>query len=121
MGELAKSWTLGFQAPRPSLLNSSVELLQGIITLKHMAVNSLENTAPWTRHSIDANEALGVDPYVLADYYLRPFKSAIRGADARGVMWYAKPHVVGLLSARFIRFTFCLALCCGITSMHPWL
>lgn len=86
MGELAKAWTLGFQAPRPSLLNSSVELLQGIITLKHMAVNSLENTAPWTRHSIDANEALGVDPYVLADYYLRPFKSAIRGGDARGVM-----------------------------------
>ena len=55
-------------------------------TLKHMAVNSVENTAPWTRHSIDANEKLGVDPYVLADYYLRPFKSAIRGGDARGVM-----------------------------------
>ena len=50
------------------------------------AVNSLENTAPWTRHSIDANESLGVDPFVLSDYYLRPFKSAIRGADARGVM-----------------------------------
>ena len=57
------------------------------------AVNSLENTAPWTRHSIDANESLGVDPFVLSDYYLRPFKSAIRGADARGVMCsYVREH-----------------------------
>ena len=48
------------------------------------AVNSLDNTAPWTRHSIDANESLGVDPFVLSDYYLRPVKSAIRGAAARG-------------------------------------
>ena len=104
--------TLGFQAPRPSLVDSKRTLLQGIITLKHMAVNSLENTgafcplifgwlfgavfrlirgliwrtAPWTRHSVDANEALGVDPFVLSDYYLRPFKSAIKGGDARGVM-----------------------------------
>jgi hypothetical protein len=39
MGELAKAWTQGFQAPRPSLLTSSRELLQGIITLKHMAVS----------------------------------------------------------------------------------
>ena len=36
MGELAKAWTEGFQAPRPSKLNASVTLLQGIITLKHM-------------------------------------------------------------------------------------
>ena len=93
-------------------MDSKRTLLQGIITLKHMAVNSLENTgafcplifgwlfgavfrlirgliwrtAPWTRHSVDANEALGVDPFVLSDYYLRPFKSAIKGGDARGVM-----------------------------------
>ena len=51
-----------------------------------MAVNSLENTAPWTRHSFDANETFGVDNFVLADYYLRPFKSAIKGGGARGIM-----------------------------------
>ena len=71
MGELAKAWTLGFQAPRPSLQNASRSLLQGVITLKHMAVNSLENTAPFTRHSFDANQTYGVDNFVLADYYLR--------------------------------------------------
>ena len=86
MGELAREWTLGFQSARPSLLNSSRTLLQGIITLKHMAVNSLENTAPWTRHSFDANETFGIDNFVLADYYLRPFKSAIKGGGARGIM-----------------------------------
>ena len=85
MGQLAQSWTSGFQAPRPSLLNSSQQLLQGIITLKHMAVNSLENTAPWTRHSFDANQTFGVDPFVLADYYFIPFKAAIRDGGARGV------------------------------------
>ena len=36
-----------------------------------MAVNSLENTAPFTRHSFDANQTYGVDNFVLADYYLR--------------------------------------------------
>jgi hypothetical protein len=40
MGELAEQWTLGFQNKRPSLLDPERELLQGIITLKHMAVNS---------------------------------------------------------------------------------
>ena len=40
MGELAAMWTLGFQNKRPSLLDPERELLQGIITLKHMAVNS---------------------------------------------------------------------------------
>jgi hypothetical protein len=86
MGELAKAWTQGFQSPRPSLLNSSRTLLQGIITLKHMAVNSLENTFPYTRHNFDANASFGVDPYVLADYYLVPFESAIAGGGARGIM-----------------------------------
>eukprot|EP00038_Savillea_parva_P000253 m.95117 g.95117 ORF g.95117 m.95117 type:complete len:954 (-) comp10088_c0_seq1:7-2868(-) len=86
MGELAAAWTRGFQAPRPSLLNANNTLLQGIITLKHMAVNSLENTAPFTRHSFDANSTYGVNNFVLADYYLRPFKSAIRDAGARGIM-----------------------------------
>ena len=86
MGELAKAWTIGFQSPRPSLLNASQELLQGIITLKHVAVNSLENTFPWTRHNFDANASFGVDPFVLADYYLVPFQSAIAGGGARGIM-----------------------------------
>jgi hypothetical protein len=82
MGELAKEWAQGFQSPRPSLLNSSREILQGIITLKHMAVNSVENTAPFNRHNFDANETYGVDNFVLADYYLRPFKSAIAQGGA---------------------------------------
>lgn len=86
MGELAKAWTQGFQSPRPSLLNSSQNLLQGIITLKHMAVNSLENTFPWTRHNFDANASFGVDPFVLADYYFAPFEAAIAGGGARGIM-----------------------------------
>jgi len=86
MGELAHSWTSGFQSPRKSLLNSSRTLLQGVLTLKHMSVNSVENTAPFRRQSFDANAKYGVNPFVLADYYLRPFKRAIQGADARGVM-----------------------------------
>jgi hypothetical protein len=92
MGELALAWTTGFQAPRPSLLrdqdgaSANRTLLQAVITLKHMAVNSLENTEPWTRHSFDANGTFGVDKFVLADYYLRPFERAIRGGGARGIM-----------------------------------
>jgi hypothetical protein len=86
MGELAAEWTLGFQDARPSLLDAERTLLQGIITLKHMSVNSLENTEPFNRHNFDANSTFGVTPYVLADYYLKPFRSAIRRGDARGVM-----------------------------------
>ena len=37
-------------------------LLQGILTLKHQAANSLEHTAPRNRHTFDANAAFGVDP-----------------------------------------------------------
>ena len=61
-------------------------LLQGVMTLKHMAANSLENTEPFNRHTFDANATYGVDPFVMRDYYLRPFERAIRGADARGIM-----------------------------------
>ena len=101
MSELATAWARGFQAPRPVLKANVVrpgvapktsesesgrELLQGILTLKHMAVNSLENTFPFTRHSFDANETYGVDNYVLADYYLRPFVAAVSDGDLRGVM-----------------------------------
>eukprot|EP00040_Diaphanoeca_grandis_P022561 m.121584 g.121584 ORF g.121584 m.121584 type:complete len:950 (-) comp28865_c0_seq1:374-3223(-) len=86
MGELARSWTTGFQAPRPSKIDASRTLLQGIITLKHMAVNSLENTAPFNRHDFDANATYGVDNFVLADYYFRPFKAAIKDGGARGIM-----------------------------------
>lgn len=94
MGELAIAWAAGFQAPRPSLLqvdgSHARELLQGVLTIKHMALNSIENTAPWTRHNFDANASFGVDDFVLADYYLKPFKAAIRGLNgnsgARGIM-----------------------------------
>eukprot|EP00937_MAST-01D_sp_MAST-1D-sp2_P002954 g2954.t1 len=86
MGQLAQAWTEGFQAPRPSKLDASRSLLQGVITLKHMAVNSLENTVPYTRHTFPGNSSTGVDPFVLADYYLRPFKYAIRDGGARGIM-----------------------------------
>jgi beta-glucosidase-like glycosyl hydrolase len=90
MGELAAAWTKGFQAPRPvkgnRTGNSNRELLQGVITLKHMSVNSLENTEPFNRHNFDANRTYGVSPFVLADYYLKPFAAAIGQADARGVM-----------------------------------
>ena len=87
MGELASQWTQGFQAPRSSLNASRKEpLLQGVITLKHMAVNSLENTFPFTRHSFDANATFGVSPFVLSDYYLRPFRAAIKDGGARGIM-----------------------------------
>jgi beta-glucosidase-like glycosyl hydrolase len=51
-----------------------------------MSVNSLENTYPFNRHTFDANSTYGVDPQVLADYYLVPFKKAIREAGARGIM-----------------------------------
>ena len=86
MGELAKAWTRGLQSPRPSKLNSSRELLQVVVTLKHFAVNTLENTDPWTRTSFDANASFGVGNFALADYYLRPFQAAIQDADARGIM-----------------------------------
>lgn len=90
MAQLAAAWTRGFQAPRPSLHNSSRTLLQGVLTLKHMAVNSLENTAPFNRHDFDANSTYGVTDFVLADYYFRPFKAAIRDAGARGIMCSCK-------------------------------
>eukprot|EP00041_Stephanoeca_diplocostata_P008138 m.117691 g.117691 ORF g.117691 m.117691 type:complete len:917 (+) comp17191_c0_seq1:436-3186(+) len=87
MGELATAWTQGFQHPRASLnANRSEPLLQGVITLKHMAANSLENTFPFTRHTFDANSTYGVSPYVMADYYLKPFRAAIKNGKARGVM-----------------------------------
>ena len=86
MGQLAKAWTSGFQSPRPALNGGGRTLLQGIMSLKHMAANSLEQTAPYNRHNFDAGTAHGVDPFVLADYYLPPFKAAIRDADARGIM-----------------------------------
>ena len=38
------------------------------------------------RVPVRAGAAHGVDPFVLADYYLVPFRSAIRDADARGIM-----------------------------------
>ena len=50
------------------------------------AANSLENTAPFDRHSFDANASFGVDKFVMADYYLRPFRAAIQGGGARGIM-----------------------------------
>jgi beta-glucosidase-like glycosyl hydrolase len=97
MGELATSWTLGFQDPRPSKVTAlspaadgsfgrNRTLIQGVITLKHMSMNSLENTAPFNRHDFDANQTYGVSPFVLADYYLVPFAAAISKGDARGVM-----------------------------------
>eukprot|EP00966_Prymnesium_polylepis_P242288 5603430-Prymnesium_polylepis.1 len=86
MGELAQAWTSGFQDPRPAKGVAGRTLLQGVMTLKHMAANSLENTAPYDRHNFDAGAAHGIDRFVLADYYLRPFERAIRGADARGIM-----------------------------------
>ena len=86
MGELAKSWTRGLQSPRPSLLNASRTLLQAVVTLKHFAVNSLENTSPWTRTTFDANASFGLSPFALADYYFKAFRAAIKDADARGVM-----------------------------------
>lgn len=85
MGELAKAWTIGFQSPRPSKFDPSRQILQAVITIKHMVANSLENTAPYNRHNFDANSTYGVDPFVVSDFYLRPFKSAIQ-AGARGIM-----------------------------------
>ena len=79
MGELAAAWTSGFQSPRPPIgkkgtpMKGERKLLQAVITLKHMAVNSLENTAPFNRHNFDANITFGIDPFVLSDYYFRPF------------------------------------------------
>ena len=42
MGELAASWTRGFQNGRGK--NETKGFLQGILTLKHYVANSLENT-----------------------------------------------------------------------------
>ena len=57
-----------------------------VVTLKHFAVNTLENTAPYTRTNFDANATFGVSKFTLADYYLRAFKAAVSEADARGIM-----------------------------------
>lgn len=77
MGELAKAWTLGFQQGGPA----NATFLQGIVTLKHMDANSLENSDLALRTDFNVN----VPDWVLADYYLRPFKMAIRDAGAKGV------------------------------------
>eukprot|EP00039_Didymoeca_costata_P017511 m.324676 g.324676 ORF g.324676 m.324676 type:complete len:878 (-) comp16544_c0_seq6:89-2722(-) len=81
MGELAKSWITGFQYGGKSV-EEFTGPLQAAITLKHYAANSLENTGNYTRHNFDAN----VSDFVLADYYLVPFKKAIRDTKAKGVM-----------------------------------
>jgi len=86
MGELAEAWTKGFQDPRPSKKRKDRELLQAVITIKHMAVNSLENTEPYNRHNFDANATYGMDPFVLMDYYIKPYRSAIQNGGARGIM-----------------------------------
>lgn len=116
MGEIGASWARGFQngvyvLPNGTMVDPkyrSVELhdlllclawllctypnakffsrmkrfLQGVLTLKHMAANSLENSDLLTRHTIDVN----LTRYLLADYYLVPFKHSIREGKARGIM-----------------------------------
>ena len=85
MREFAAAWTHGFQAPRASRLNgSSTQLLQGVVTLKHMAAYSLENSDGQRRGYDDVDATFGMSKFVLADYYPRPFRAGIVNAGARG-------------------------------------
>ena len=93
MGELAASWTRGFQYGRA---NESVGYLQGVLTLKHYVANTLDNTkVPTTvdadgqhyeagstvsRHTVDVR----VSNYMLQEY-LAAFRSAVK-AGAKGLM-----------------------------------
>jgi len=93
MGELAASWTDGFQTGRPE---ESKGYLQGVITLKHYVANTLDNTKVVAnvtvdgqhytagdivnRHTIDVT----VSNYMLQDY-LAAFRSAVK-VGARGLM-----------------------------------
>ncbi|GMI18247.1 hypothetical protein TrLO_g7055 [Triparma laevis f. longispina] len=79
MGEVGIAWSDGFQ--NASYMNEN-KFLQGVVTLKHMAVNSLENSDGLSRGTIDVQ----VEKYMLADYYLKPFKMAIEQGNAKGVM-----------------------------------
>jgi beta-glucosidase-like glycosyl hydrolase len=79
MGEVGKAWVEGFQ--NASYLGEE-RFLQGVATIKHMAVNSLENSDGEARDTIDVT----VDKFMLSDYYLKPFKMAIKDAGAKGVM-----------------------------------
>lgn len=111
MGELAASWTRGFQFGEAPGGVQDPKFLQGVITLKHFdgelqmidgrrlrgysqndllislsslfdnAANSLEDSDGFTRTNFNVNVSNGM----LADYYLVPFKHGIR-AGARGVM-----------------------------------
>ena len=94
MGELAASWTRGFQNGRGK--NETKGFLQGILTLKHYVANSLENTlvpedvtvdgkdyakgTSINRHTMDVN----VSAYMLQQY-LAAFRSAAK-AGAKGMM-----------------------------------
>jgi hypothetical protein len=61
--------------------------LLAIVTLKHWDAYSLEDNgdrkAGITRHTFDAK----VTKQDLAGTYFPAFKQAVRGADAKGVMW----------------------------------
>ena len=82
MGELAASWTDGLQRgdgedPKNVMIAA---------TLKHFIANSVEGGSKAdgevNRHTADAT----LPPYLLADYYFKPYRRAIAGADAKGVM-----------------------------------
>ena len=74
MGEVALAWTKGFQ------YHPATTFLQGVITLKHLVANSLEDSDGQTRTSIDVN----VSNYMLQDAYFPAFKTPIREGHARG-------------------------------------
>jgi len=81
MGEFAKEWALGFQKETRQKSNGR-KYIQGVMTLKHMAANSLENSEWYTRYNISVN----LTNYQLQDYYLYPFKKGIREGNAKGIM-----------------------------------
>lgn len=92
MGELASSWTLGFQGGRGD--NETRGYLQGVITVKHYVANSLENTKIAENVTVDgqrytANDTIGrhtvnvnVPSHQLQEY-LTAFRAAAR-AGAKG-------------------------------------
>ena len=93
MGQLAASWTEGFQQGRAV---DSAGYLQGVLTLKHYVANSLDNTIVpdditidgqhYTKGSQVTRTNVNVDvPNYMLQEYLAAFRSAAK-AGAKGMM-----------------------------------
>lgn len=76
--DYAKAYTSGIQN-NPAV---DPETIQALVTLKHWAAYSMDNSDGETRYNFNAV----VSPFDLSDTYLRAFRAGVVEADAKGIM-----------------------------------